>query len=72
MSLWHHRQSAPRTTVALLLALASTNAFAYIDPGTGMLALQGLLAFIGGIVVFVRHPVRTLRHWIQKLFKKRS
>ena len=31
-------------------------AFAYIDPGTGTLLIQGLLALFGAIIVFVKSP----------------
>lgn len=48
-----------------LLALISfaAPAFAYVDPGTGMLAIQGLIALVIGIVAFVRHPIQTIGRW---------
>jgi hypothetical protein len=37
-----------------LAALAPTDAFAYLDPGTGTFALQGLIAGIAGGVLGIR------------------
>lgn len=60
-----------RLFVALLLGLVCTGpAFAYVDPGTGLLLLQGTLALVGGIIFFFRHPVRALRALIDRLRKK--
>jgi len=52
--------------VLCLLLTAASSAHAYIDPGTGMLAIQGVIALLIGIVAFVRHPVRTFREWIAR------
>jgi hypothetical protein len=40
--------------VACLAALMPTNAYAYLDPGTGTFALQGLIAGVAGGLVAVR------------------
>ena len=41
--------------IALCLVLVGTeNAYAYLDPGTGSMLLQGLLAAIAGSVVAVK------------------
>ena len=52
-------------SLLLLLALCgfATPAFAYVDPGTGMLAIQGLIALVIGVMAFVRHPVQTVKRW---------
>ena len=39
---------------ALALALAPTGAWAYIDPGTGSILLQGLIAAVAGVAVVGR------------------
>ena len=52
---------------ALLLLTLSSSVFAYIDPGTGMLLWQGLIAAIGAILIFVRNPVQTVRKLIDRL-----
>jgi uncharacterized membrane protein YjdF len=53
-----------RPIVVLLALLAFTSpAFAYVDPGTGMLAIQGLIALVIGVLAFVQHPFQTIGRW---------
>ena len=52
--------------VLMVLLTSAGAAQAYVDPGAGMLAIQGLIALIVGIIAFVRHPIQTLRHWISR------
>ncbi|HEX7925941.1 MAG TPA: hypothetical protein VF678_00020 [bacterium] len=54
-----------KVCVVLFLALAAlpSSAFAYIDPGTGSMALQALLAIAAGVAVALRaywHRVKAL------------
>ena len=51
--------------VVLILVFPSTS-HAYIDPGSGMILLQGLLAILGGCLVFIRNPKKTIINWIRK------
>jgi hypothetical protein len=51
--------------VAGLLCLPST-AFAYIDPGSGMLLWQGLIAAIGAGLVFVRRPWQVIKKFLTR------
>lgn len=44
-------------------------ASAYIDPGSTLLLIQGLLALVGGIVVFVKHPIRAIKSLYARLRK---
>lgn len=57
-----------------LLALLGTamplTAHAYVDPGTGMLLWQGLIAAVGAILVFVRKPMAALRRLIDRIKRK--
>lgn len=59
---------------ALLLAAAAClipdSAHAYVDPGSGMLLWQGLIALIGAVLVFARNPWQTIKHLIERLRKK--
>jgi hypothetical protein len=55
---------------ALILWLAPQDAFAYVDPGSGLLLIQGLLAVIGGIVVFVKDPVAGCKRLWARFFSK--
>ena len=50
----------------------SSPAFAYIDPGASMLLLQGLLALLGAIVVFIKNPIKVLRSAIRRLLNKKN
>ena len=54
----------------ILIALWIPSAHAYVDPGSGMLLWQALIAVIGAIIVFVRNPVATLKRLFERLFKK--
>ena len=50
----------------LALMIFPVDAYAYIDPGSGILLWQGLLAFIGGLLLFVRNPSEALRKIVRK------
>jgi len=56
--------------LGLVLVLAPLTAHAYVDPGTGMLLVQGLIALIGGIVVFVKNPIAAIKALIARVRKK--
>jgi len=45
-------------------------AFAYIDPGSGMLLWQGLIAAVGAVLVFVRRPWDKVKRLIARLRRK--
>lgn len=45
----------------------SAPACAYVDPGASLLALQGILALIGGLIVFVKHPIRAIKSLWRRL-----
>jgi hypothetical protein len=49
-------------TIVYFFAL-STPAYAYIDPGSGFLMLQGLFALIGGILVSFKKPWQMLKRF---------
>jgi hypothetical protein len=54
----------------LALLVWPVSAFAYVDPGSGMLLVQGLVALIGGIVAFCKNPAGWLRDRLRRLFKR--
>jgi hypothetical protein len=54
----------------LVLSIAPGDAFAYIDPGSGFLLIQGLLALIGGVIVFIKDPVGACKRLWARLFSK--
>ena len=55
---------------AFTCLLYAASAHAYIDPGSSLLMLQGVLAFIGGLIVFVRNPVQKLKNFWQRWRRK--
>jgi hypothetical protein len=60
------KHTALTATPAVLICIAilmPTSAYAYLDPGAGTFALQGLIALVAGGMVAVRgywHQLRTL------------
>lgn len=61
---------SPGATFLVLCLLLPGTAFAYVDPGSGMLLWQGLLAAIGAVIVFVRHPWRALKEFVRRLLRR--
>jgi hypothetical protein len=53
----------------VLMVIPVFSAWSYIDGGTGMLLIQGLLALIGGIVFFVKNPINAIKSWIARFRK---
>ena len=56
--------------VGVIALLTSTPALAYIDPGSGMVFWQGIIAVIGVILVFVREPRRSIKRLIDRFKRK--
>lgn len=52
-------------------SLFPCTAYAYIDPGSGMLMLQGLIAAIGACIAFVKDPIGKIKALFGK-FKSRK
>ncbi len=53
--------------VAFLWFMLTSNASAYVDPGSGMLLWQGLIAVIGAVLVFFKNPLAVVKAWIDRL-----
>ena len=58
-----------RFRLLIVLALWPVAALAYIDPGSGMLLVQGLIALVGAVVVFIKNPVKTIKQLFNRIFK---
>ena len=56
--------------VGVVVLLASPSAFAYIDPGTGMLLWQGLIAAVGVVIVFFRSPRQSIKRLLDRMKRK--
>ena len=60
----------PQLLLLALLTIAPTSAFAYVDPGSGMLVWQGLIAAFGMLIAFVRHPLDAIRNFLERFKRK--
>ena len=63
----------PCFVVVLLTLLAPSSAWAYIDPGSGLVLWQGLIAVVGAGLLFIRHPWESLKRlwsYLARLAKK--
>ena len=48
------------------------NAYAYLDPGTGSILLQGLLFILAGFGTFFMFSKNKIKSLFNKLFKKKQ
>ncbi|HPT50421.1 MAG TPA: hypothetical protein PKZ22_09500 [Accumulibacter sp.] len=55
-----------------MIAVLSNPAYAYIDPGTGSLLLQGLLALIVGALATIKLYWKTISDVVARLFGRRQ
>lgn len=55
---------------AFLNLIIISNAYAYVDPGSGMLLWQGFVALIGAILIFFRNPIQVIKSWINWIRRK--
>lgn len=53
--------------IVLLAVTAAAPAQAYVDPGSGMLIWQGLLAALGVVVLFLRNPWQRFKLLLARL-----
>ena len=65
------RRSRPVVVLAAALAAAPTEAFAYIDPGTGGMLVQLLLGGVAGALVIVKLYWYRIRKVAARLFRGR-
>lgn len=57
--------------IFIFVASFASDANAYIDPGSNLLIIQGLLSLIAGFVVFVRNPIQVTRDFLKKIFVRK-
>lgn len=60
-----------KTTCKLLLInfFFFTNAYAYLDPGTGSIILQGIIAFFAAALAFMSGTWMKIKALFRKIFK---
>jgi hypothetical protein len=56
--------------IGLLAMTLPLTAHAYVDPGSGLLLWQGLIAGVGAVFVFWRRLATACRRWLQRLKAK--
>jgi hypothetical protein len=59
-----------RKILLLTCLCAPMPVFAYVDPGSGMLLWQGLLAALGVVIAFVRNPWQVIKSIMNKFRRK--
>ena len=47
--------------------VCASSAHAYVDPGSGMLLWQGLIAAVGAVLIFLRNPVQVIKSWLDQI-----
>ena len=57
------------TLLILFVLCAPAPAMAYVDPGTGMVLWQGLVAALGALILFMRRPRQELGTLLRRLMK---
>lgn len=65
-----HRFLLVTYTVLIMVCVASP-AYAYVDPGSGLLLMQGLLAAFGALLVFIKSPVKFLKNYLNRIFRRK-
>jgi hypothetical protein len=50
--------------VAVLLTVWPLSGEAYVDPGSGFVLWQGLIAGFGVLLMFIRNPIRMIKDWL--------
>ena len=57
-------------SVIAISSLFSTNAYAYLDPGTGSIILQAILGFIAASLATLSFYWGKVKLFLNKIFKK--
>lgn len=52
--------------LTIVLILGSSNAYAYLDPGSGGFIIQMLIAFIASIVIFFKNGMMYVKNFFLK------
>ena len=58
--------------IVALMLLNSQVAYAYIDPSSVILGIQGIIAAVVSIVVWLVKPVTKIKKIIKSIFKKNA
>ena len=58
--------------ISLIFVFKSTKSYAYIDPGTGSLILQAILAAIAGAIGYITFFWQKTKAFLKKIFKNKK
>jgi len=56
----------------IIFIIPSTNAYAYIDPGTGSFIIQTILAFLAAAAFYLGYPIRVIKNLYNKIIKRKT
>lgn len=59
-----------RYGVLLIFSALPLSAYAYVDPGSGMLVWQGMIALVGAIIMFGRNPLQSIKALWKRVLRK--
>lgn len=59
-------------SIFLLLFIAPSTAYAYLDPGSGSIIFQLLIGGVLGALITLKIYFRRLKNWAAKVFKKKA
>jgi len=58
-----------KISITFILLFISFNTFAYLDPGTGSILIQGLIALISGVIIFFKNIKSSIIKFLKKIKK---
>jgi hypothetical protein len=67
-----NRQFVEVILFAGALSLMASRADAYIDPATGLVVWQAIFAAIGGILMFVRNPIKFIKNIFDRIRNRKN
>jgi hypothetical protein len=56
--------------IVLTTAVWPLSCLAYIDPGSGFVLWQGLIALLGVGIMFIKNPIRVIKDWMARRRKR--
>ena len=58
--------------IFLVLFFWPNNSYAYLDPGTGSIILQAILAFLAAVAAYTTFAWHKIKIFFSKFFKKKN
>lgn len=66
MDLEEKTSKMPVLAVLACVCLLPPDAYAYIDPSAGIIALQALISALIAAVLFIKSPIKRFKAWLKK------